>query len=214
MGESFKSLCSTHPLMHLSSVVSSRFLGQVELDFGLRHSLKWEVGCAPHHPRKIPERLDTSLSHNSLSLSSWLLTFTSCTLWTTAIVPSCLYKPACGGGMKVLPPTPSWSTCSNWGGGGGEWRVATQLLFSLLCLDSVLSARKGVLHLHLLCGCGWRWSQISPQFVPLISTPTFGDSCALGQRVHRAEAHTRVYRHSPRSGTVCGNTYSTALSQC
>lgn len=103
MGESFKSLCSTHPLMHLSSVVSSRFLGQVELDFGLRHSLKWEVGCAPHHPRKIPERLDTSLSHNSLSLSSWLLTFTSCTLWTTAIVPSCLYKPACGGGMKVLP---------------------------------------------------------------------------------------------------------------
>lgn len=103
MGESFKRQCFTHPLINLSSVVSNRFLGQAELDFGLRHSLKWEVGCALHHPRKIPERLDTSLSHNSLSLSSWLLTFISCTLWTNAIMPSCLYKPACGGGTKVLP---------------------------------------------------------------------------------------------------------------
>lgn len=103
MEEGFKRLCFTHSLMNLNSVVSIRFLGQAELDFGLRHSLKWEVGCAPHHPRKIPERLDTSLSHNSLSLSSWLLTFTSCTLWTTAIMPSCLYKPAYGGGTKVLP---------------------------------------------------------------------------------------------------------------
>lgn len=178
MGESFKRQCFTHPLINLSSVVSNRFLGQAELDFGLRHSLKWEVGCALHHPRKIPERLDTSLSHNSLfHLGCWPLPaahyeqMPSCHLVCTSQHVGVVQR-------FCLSPTPSWSTCSSWGKGMKERRAATPLLLSPLHLDSVLSSQEGVLLFHLLCGCGWNWSQISPQFVVLISTPFLRFMCS------------------------------------
>lgn len=140
MGESFKSQCFTHPLRNLSSVVSRRCLGHTELGFGGRQSLKWEVGCELHHPRKIPERPDTSLSHSSLLLSSRLLTFTSCRLWTTAIVPSCLDKRASGGGRKALPVSHHFVKDLfglEWGRGGAKSHHTTSI-FPPLCLDSLL----------------------------------------------------------------------------
>lgn len=159
MGESFKSQCFTHPLMNLSSVVSSRCLGHAELEYGLRQSLKWEVGCELHHPRKIPERLDISLSHKSLLLSSWLLTFTSCRLWTAAIVPSCLDKPASGGGTKTLPifhPFLKHLFALGQGCRGTESHHTTSVFSSVLRL-TILWARRGVLLLHLLTF--WMWAK-------------------------------------------------------
>lgn len=158
--------------MNLSSVVSSRCLGHAELEFGLGQSLKRGVGCEPHHPRKIPQRLDAFLSHNSLLLSSWLLTFTRCKLWKTAIVPSCLDKPASGSGMKDLPISyPFLKHVFGLGQGRvGAKGLHTTSIFSSVPQLTVLSAWRGVLLLtFLIAGCGWSQSQISPQFVALLA---------------------------------------------
>lgn len=196
---------STHPLMNLSSAVSSRCLGHTELEFGLRQSLKWEVGCEPHHPKKIPGRLDTSLSHSSL-LSSCLLTFTSCKLWTTDIMPSWLDELASGGCMKALPsPTPSWGTCLGWGRDTRERRATTPLLLSPLCVDSLFcQPRKECSSFpFLLYGCGWSQSQISLQFLALLACLRFKIHMLCGSM--STGWHLSLSWHH-QSGTVRGST--------
>lgn len=200
MGESFKSQCFTHPLRNLSSVVSRRCLGHTELDFGLRQSLKWEVGCELHHPRKIPERLDASLSHSSLLLSSRLLTFTSCKLWTTAIVPSCLDKRASGGGRKALPVSHPFLKDLfglEWGRGGAKSHHTTSFFLLFAWTHCYVSPERSTPP----SPCGWSRSQISPQFAASLARLYLKIHVLVGS----ISTGLRLTHH-PQSGTLCGST--------
>lgn len=144
-------------------VVSSRCLGCAQL---IWLEAEPEVRGGVNHTTQ--EKSQKGLTHfwvttpSCFHLGCWPLPA------AIAIMPSCLDKPASGGGRKTLPISHlSWSNFSVWDGAHKKQTASTPLLFSLLCLESLF------FHLREECCsfnsflsvCGWSQSQISSQFV-------------------------------------------------